>query len=183
MPQVRDPKTGRYTSGGGSSVGGAAGTNPRIQKAKAVGGGATAGSVNPAAKQWVDDTFSGDGLGGQLREASNEYFTGKTARRTGQYGPYLSNTGGEKVRSAISSAKAGDSFTLNDNHGGMNSHHSYTKNDDGSWTQSSTGTYQTSNGRTRKMTPVTSTISTDALANTVVSHLARKEKETRSTGW
>jgi hypothetical protein len=43
MPQVRDPKTGRYTSGGGSSVGGAAGTNPRIQKAKAVGGGATAG--------------------------------------------------------------------------------------------------------------------------------------------
>ena len=43
MSQVRDPKTGRYTSGGGSSVGGAAGTNPRIQKAKAVGGGATAG--------------------------------------------------------------------------------------------------------------------------------------------
>lgn len=42
MPQVRDPKTGRYTSGGGSSVGGAAGTNPRIQKAKAVGNGATA---------------------------------------------------------------------------------------------------------------------------------------------
>ena len=32
MPQVRDPKTGRYTSGGGSSVGGAAGINPRIQK-------------------------------------------------------------------------------------------------------------------------------------------------------
>lgn len=26
MPQVRDPKTGRYTSGSGSSVGGAAGT-------------------------------------------------------------------------------------------------------------------------------------------------------------
>jgi hypothetical protein len=45
MPQVRDPKTGRYTSGGGSSVGGAAGTNPRIQKAKAVGGGATAGGT------------------------------------------------------------------------------------------------------------------------------------------
>ena len=43
MPQVRDAKTGRYTSGGGSSVGGAAGTNPRIQKAKAMGGGATAG--------------------------------------------------------------------------------------------------------------------------------------------
>lgn len=43
MPQVRDGKTGRYTSGGGSSVGGAAGTNPRIQKAKAVGGGAAAG--------------------------------------------------------------------------------------------------------------------------------------------
>ena len=48
MPQVRDPKTGRYTSGGGSSVGGAAGTNPRIQKAKAVGGGATAGSASKA---------------------------------------------------------------------------------------------------------------------------------------
>lgn len=44
MPQTRDPKNGRYTSGGGSSVGGAAGTNPRIQKARAVGGGATAGS-------------------------------------------------------------------------------------------------------------------------------------------
>jgi hypothetical protein len=43
MPQVRDSKTGRYTSGGGSSVGSAAGTNPRIQKAKAVGNGATAG--------------------------------------------------------------------------------------------------------------------------------------------
>lgn len=37
MPQVRDPKTGRYTSGGSSSVGGAAGTNPRISKARAVG--------------------------------------------------------------------------------------------------------------------------------------------------
>jgi hypothetical protein len=43
MPQVRDAKTGRYTSGGSSSVGGAASTNPRIQKAKAVGGGAPAG--------------------------------------------------------------------------------------------------------------------------------------------
>lgn len=43
MPQVRDPKTGRYTSGGSSSVGGAAGINPRVQRAKAVGGGATAG--------------------------------------------------------------------------------------------------------------------------------------------
>lgn len=43
MPQVRDPKTGQYTSGGGSSVGGAASTNPRIQKAAAVGAGATAG--------------------------------------------------------------------------------------------------------------------------------------------
>lgn len=49
MPQVRDPKTGRYTSGGGSSVGGAAGTNPRIQKAAAVGGGAPAGGgVTPS---------------------------------------------------------------------------------------------------------------------------------------
>lgn len=45
MPQVRDPKTGRYTSGGGSSVGGAASTNPRISKAKAVGGGAAAGGT------------------------------------------------------------------------------------------------------------------------------------------
>ena len=44
MPQVRDPKTGRYTSGGGSSVGGASSTNPRIQKAAAVGNGATAGA-------------------------------------------------------------------------------------------------------------------------------------------
>lgn len=43
MPQVRDPKTGRYISGGGSSVGGAASTNPRIQKAAAVGNGAPAG--------------------------------------------------------------------------------------------------------------------------------------------
>lgn len=43
MPQMRDPKTGRYISGGGSSVGGAASTNPRIQKAAAVGNGATAG--------------------------------------------------------------------------------------------------------------------------------------------
>lgn len=51
MPQVRDPKTGRYTSGGGSSVGGAAGTNPRIQKAAAVGAGATAGGSN----SWLDD--------------------------------------------------------------------------------------------------------------------------------
>lgn len=47
MPQVRDPKTGRYTSGGGSSVGGAASTNPRIQKAAAVGNGATAGGATP----------------------------------------------------------------------------------------------------------------------------------------
>lgn len=47
MPQARDPKTGRYTSGGGSSVGGAAGTNSRIQKAKAVGGGASAGNPPP----------------------------------------------------------------------------------------------------------------------------------------
>ena len=41
MPQVRDPKTGRYTSGGGSSyeAGANAGTNPRIQKAKAMGDG------------------------------------------------------------------------------------------------------------------------------------------------
>lgn len=50
MPQVRDPKTGRYTSGGSSSVGGAAGTNPRIQKAKAVGGGASAGGESPHGK-------------------------------------------------------------------------------------------------------------------------------------
>lgn len=35
MPQVRDPKTGRYTSEGGSS----SGTNHRIQKAKAIGSG------------------------------------------------------------------------------------------------------------------------------------------------
>lgn len=48
MPQVRDPKTGRYTSGGGSSVGGASGANPRIQKAKAVGGGAPAGGASGA---------------------------------------------------------------------------------------------------------------------------------------
>lgn len=46
MPQVRDAKTGRYTSGGSSSVGGAASTNPRIQKAKAVGGGAPAARVS-----------------------------------------------------------------------------------------------------------------------------------------
>ena len=46
MPQTRDAKTGRYTSGGGSSVGGAAGTNARVQKAKAVGGGATAGGAS-----------------------------------------------------------------------------------------------------------------------------------------
>lgn len=45
MPQVRDPKTGRYTSGGESSVGGAASTNSRLQKAKAVGAGAPAGSA------------------------------------------------------------------------------------------------------------------------------------------
>lgn len=44
MPQVRDPKTGRYSSGG-SSVGGAAGTNPRVSKAAAVGNGATAGGA------------------------------------------------------------------------------------------------------------------------------------------
>lgn len=50
MPQVRDPKTGRYTSGGGSSVGGAASTNPRISKAKAVGNGATAGGSSTAIK-------------------------------------------------------------------------------------------------------------------------------------
>lgn len=43
MPQVRDPKTGRYTSSGGSSVGSPAPTNPRIQKAAAMGAGATAG--------------------------------------------------------------------------------------------------------------------------------------------
>ena len=174
MPQVRDPKTGRYTSGGGSSVGGAAGTNPRIQKAKAVGAGATAGGGNPATKQWVDDTFSGDGLGGQLREASNEYFTGKTQKATGPYGG-LANSGGVKIRNAISSAKTGDSFTMNDNYGGMSQHRTYTKNSDGSWTQQSTGTYQTSNGRTRKMTPVTSTVSTDVLTNMVTSHLAKKQ--------
>ena len=46
MPQVRDPKTGQYTSGGGSSVGSAASTNPRIQKAAAVGAGATAGTTD-----------------------------------------------------------------------------------------------------------------------------------------
>lgn len=47
MPQVRDPKTGRYTSGGGSSyeAGASAGTNSRIQKAKAVGAGATSGKA------------------------------------------------------------------------------------------------------------------------------------------
>ena len=41
MPQVRDPKTGRYTSGGGSSyeAGASAGTNSRLQKAKSVGSG------------------------------------------------------------------------------------------------------------------------------------------------
>ena len=50
MPQVRDAKTGRYTSGGGSSVGGAAGTNPRIQKANAVGAGAPAGGESPHGK-------------------------------------------------------------------------------------------------------------------------------------
>lgn len=49
MPQSRDPKTGRYVSGSGSSIGGAAGTNSRVQKAKAVGGGASAGS-NPSIK-------------------------------------------------------------------------------------------------------------------------------------
>ena len=61
MPQVRDPKTGRYTSGGGSSVGGAAGTNPRIQKAKAIGGGATAwgnSKVNNPISQLTDDEVS-----------------------------------------------------------------------------------------------------------------------------
>lgn len=42
MAQNRDPKTGRYTSGNGSSIGGAAGTNPRIQKAKSVGVGNSA---------------------------------------------------------------------------------------------------------------------------------------------
>lgn len=50
MPQVRDPKTGRYVSAGGSSVGGAAGTNPRVSKAKAVGNGAPAGGSSPAIK-------------------------------------------------------------------------------------------------------------------------------------
>lgn len=55
MPQVRDPKTGRYTSGGGSSVGGAASTNPRIQKAKAVGSGATAGGASTTAEKLTAD--------------------------------------------------------------------------------------------------------------------------------
>lgn len=43
MPKVRDPKTGRFTSAGGSSyeAGATAPTNPRIQKAKAVGSGST----------------------------------------------------------------------------------------------------------------------------------------------
>lgn len=53
MPQVRDPKTGRYTSGGGSSVGGAAGTNPRIQKAKAMGGGATTAEAAEVSKDMM----------------------------------------------------------------------------------------------------------------------------------
>lgn len=60
MPQVRDPKTGRYTSGGGSSVGGAAAVNPRIQKAAAVGGGATAGGVSTSTKKvgrFSEDNF------------------------------------------------------------------------------------------------------------------------------
>ena len=48
MPQVRDPKTGRYVSAGGSSVGGAAGTNSRVSKAKAVGNGAPAGGTSKA---------------------------------------------------------------------------------------------------------------------------------------
>lgn len=50
MPQVRDPKTGRYTSGGGSSVGGAAAVNPRVAKAANVGSGATVGGSNSAIK-------------------------------------------------------------------------------------------------------------------------------------
>jgi hypothetical protein len=58
MPQVRDPKTGRYTSGGGSSVGGAAGTNPRIQKAKAVGNGATAGGTTTSKAPTFNGTRS-----------------------------------------------------------------------------------------------------------------------------
>ena len=54
MPQVRDPKTGRYTSGGGSSVGGAAGTNPRVSKARAVGAGATAGGASAGSEAKVN---------------------------------------------------------------------------------------------------------------------------------
>lgn len=75
MPQVRDPKTGRYTSGGDSSVGGAASTNPRIQKAKAVGGGATAGGANASQGEYYSADASGKVSarnGGSLGDAVEE---------------------------------------------------------------------------------------------------------------
>lgn len=96
MPQVRDPKTGRYTSGGGSSVGGAAGTNPRIQKAKAVGGGATAGGASPASQ-------------GEYHSIDSK---GKvSARNGGSMGDAVEDITGKSMfeqRDAVSSAVEGD---------------------------------------------------------------------------
>lgn len=64
MPQVRDSKTGRYTSGGASAP------NPRIQKAKAVGNGTTAPEIkNPIPQLSSDETSAIEGLlleGGKL---------------------------------------------------------------------------------------------------------------------
>lgn len=65
MPQNRDPKTGRYTSGGGSSyeAGASASTNSRIQKAKLVGAGNNWRSSqirNPLSQLTDDEGFAID---------------------------------------------------------------------------------------------------------------------------
>ena len=69
MPQVRDPKTGRYISGDGSSVGGAAGTNPRIQKAAAVGAGAPSSKPAPS----LSETFANSSYSEAVSLAENEF--------------------------------------------------------------------------------------------------------------
>ena len=76
MPQVRDPKTGRYTSGGSSSyeAGASAGTNSRIQKAKAMGGGAAAGSGATGAPQVTEHMQSvSNSLYSELHGAVDPY--------------------------------------------------------------------------------------------------------------
>ena len=69
MPQVRDPKTGRYTSGGDSSVGGAASTNPRIQKAAALGAGATVSKATPK----LSETFASSSYSEAVSLAEGEF--------------------------------------------------------------------------------------------------------------